>query len=204
MKYSQEFIDAKLEAIRECQGRAAPEEVKAERQKANAASASELRAKDAFERNRERNAKKAEEDRIKSASAKAKADKQEAIRKSREAGAAGKGKVKKKKQVYRIESQEPRINNQEVEKSPSPKKEPGFKPEQKRERSFKTRPLNLEEKIKVEVKKGLWVYVDSGTDIAEVKAKYNKPVAKTFLNEHEKAMAKKKGLIDLDREAYQF
>jgi hypothetical protein len=187
MSYSQEFIDMKLAAIRECQTRPAR---RISPGPPKGPSAAELRAQEASKRNQERRAKKDAEEKIKAE----KLARQRAA-KLLQNERANSIRPNKGKKVKKITPEEEFFE---------PKKEPGFKPEQKRERSFKTRPLNLDEKIKVEVKKGLWVYVDPGSDIEAVKAKYNKPAAKTFLNEHEKAMAKKRGLIDGDREAYQF
>jgi len=48
----------------------------------------------------------------------------------------------------------------------------GFKSDKQKETVFKTIPLNLEDKIKVEVKRGMWVYAKPGHDIEAIKAKY--------------------------------
>lgn len=49
-----------------------------------------------------------------------------------------------------------------------------YKNTKQKEKVFATIPLNLEEKIKIEIKKGLWIYVSPGADIEAIKAKYTK------------------------------
>ncbi len=164
MGYSQAFLEEKLRSIRECMNRPPSPEASADKSE-KAASAAMLRAERLARESEERQRKKAEAEKVKAEKAAKKAPRPRRLAGETFCGSENVNTRPVKK--VKVKKADNHFNGDELMDPPL---HDGLR--RTKEKVFATRPLNLEQKKKVQVDHKTWVYVDAGADDEVVKAKY--------------------------------